>query len=245
MQNRLSRIVTGSSLLLLAGCLAALAYGWTRLQQAEAELARLRPHTNAAAELQEAHRELERLRPQADEVERLRKQTQEIHRLRGQYQEWQRLRDDAAALERENAQLKASHQELLAQHQSLRGQFQSLVTSRPQPSTAAAAVTPNPSTWLGISIQSLSENPQAQSQATGIRDGVIVTTVIPNGPAEAVGLRAGDIITALDDKPMLTAQQLREEMRAKQVGQRVVVDVYRDGLIHKLGVNSEAFPTAP
>jgi hypothetical protein len=24
-----------------------------------------------------------------------------------------------------------------------------------------------------------------------------------------------------------------------------VVDVYRDGLIHKLGINSEAFPTAP
>jgi S1-C subfamily serine protease len=58
-------------------------------------------------------------------------------------------------------------------------------------------------------------------------------------------LRAGDIITALDGNPMLTAQQLREEMRTKQIGERVVVDVYRDGLIHKLGINSEAFPTAP
>jgi C-terminal processing protease CtpA/Prc len=245
MQNRFSRIVTGSSLLLAAGCLVALAYGWTRLQEAEAELARLRPEAEAATELRAANRELEKNRVQVDELERLRKQTQEIHRLRGQYQEWQRLRDEYAALEQENAQLKASQQELAAQHQSLRGQFQSLVTARPQASAAATAATPNPATWLGISIQSLAENPQAQSQATGIREGVVVTTVIPDGPAEAIGLRAGDIITALDGKPMLTAQQLREEMRSKQVGERVVVDVYRDGLIHKLGINTEAFPTAP
>jgi C-terminal processing protease CtpA/Prc len=242
MQNRFSRIVTGATLLLLAGCLAALAYGWTRLQEAEAELARMRPEAEAAAELREANRELEKLRVQADELERLRNQTQEIHRLRGQYQEWQRFKEEFTALERENAQLKASQKELASQHQSLRGQFQTLVTAMPQAATAATP--PPPATWLGISIQSLSENSEAQSQATGIRDGVVVTTVIPNGPAEAIGLQAGDIITALDDKPMLTAQQLREEMRSKQVGQRVVVDVYRDGLIRKLGINSEAFPTA-
>jgi C-terminal processing protease CtpA/Prc len=243
MQNRFSKILAGSSVLLLAGLLAALAYSWTRLQEAEAELARLRPHAEAVAELEEASRELAKLRVQADELELLRKQTQEIHRLRGQYQEWQRLREAYAALEDENAQLRASQQDLAAQHQSLRGQVQSLVATRPQP--PAAAVPGNPATWLGISIQTLSENVQAQSEAPGIEHGVIVTTVIPNGPAEAVGLRAGDIITALDGDPMLTAQQLREEMRTKQIGERVVVDVYRDGLIHKLGINSEAFPTAP
>jgi C-terminal processing protease CtpA/Prc len=243
MQNRFSKILAGSSVLLMVGALAAMTYGWTRLQRAESELARLRPHAAASAELQEANRELASLRAQAEELERLRKQTQEIHRLRGQYQEWQRLREAYAALEDENAQLRASQQDLAAQHHSLRGQVQSLVTTRPQP--PAAAVPVNPATWLGISIQTLSENVQALSEAPGIDNGVIVTTVIPNGPAERVGLRTGDIITALDGAAMLTAQQLREEMRTKQIGERVVVDVYRDGLIHKLGINSEAFPTAP
>jgi C-terminal processing protease CtpA/Prc len=244
MQTRNSRVLFSLTIALFVGCLAILAYGWTRLRETQAELARLRPEAEAAAGLREANRELEKLRVQADELDRLRKQTQEIHRLRGQYQEWQRLRDEYAALQQENAQLKAAQQQLSAQHQSLRGQFQSLVATRPQPATAAPAP-PNPATWLGVSIQSLSENPQVQSQATGIRDGVIVSTVIPDGPAEASGLRAGDIITALDEKPMLTAQQLREEMMTRQIGQRVVLDVYRDGLILKLGVNSEAFPTAP
>jgi C-terminal processing protease CtpA/Prc len=244
MQSRISKILAGLTVLLLAGCLAAFAYAWTRWQEAEQELARLRPNASAAEQLREANRELEKLRLQTDELDRLRKQTQEIHRLRGQYQEWQRLREEYAALERENAQLKAANQDLANQHQTLRGQVQSLVAARPQAS-AQTAQPPPPSTWLGISIQSLAENPEAQSQAPGVRDGVVVTTVIPNGPAEAAGLQTGDVITALDGKPMPSAQALREEMRAKQIGQRVVLDVHRDGLIHKIGVTSEAFPTAP
>jgi C-terminal processing protease CtpA/Prc len=241
MQRATLRTLIWFILALLVGCLGALAYGWTRLRQAEQEVSRLRPLAETVSRLQEENRALETLRVDADELERLRKQTQEIHKLRGQYQELQRVREQQAALERENEQLKAANQQLNAQHQSLRGQFQSAVATRANPTPAQAV--PNPPTWLGVAIQSLAENAQVKSQATGITDGVIVTSVVPNGPAEGVGLQAGDIIVALDGNPMSSAPQLREAMRTKQIGQRVVLDVYREGLIHKIGINTAPYPT--
>jgi C-terminal processing protease CtpA/Prc len=237
----MSRLLIGAGALALAGSLAGLGLLWVRLERLAAENRALRAEAGEARSLREANARLQRLEADADELQRLRRDTQEIHKLRAQHQDHLRRQEQLTALERENEQLKAANQQLTAQHQALRGQVQSLVTAGANPAPAAA-VAPNPSAWLGVSIQSLSDLPQARSQAPGLPGGVVVTLVIPNGPAEGSGLQAGDIITALDGKPVLTAQQLRDEMRTRQIGQRVVADVYRNGLVYKVGVNAAPFP---
>lgn len=81
--------------------------------------------------------------------------------------------------------------------------------------------------WLGIGIRGLRENEDSRDLSLGIDDGVIVTELRPDGPAKDSDLREGDIILAVDGKKVATATQLRNEVRTKQAGSAVTLDVYR------------------
>ncbi|WIA10403.1 hypothetical protein OEZ85_010595 [Tetradesmus obliquus] len=70
--------------------------------------------------------------------------------------------------------------------------------------------------------------------------GVLVLDVTPGSPAERAGLRPtsrnaagdlilGDIITSVDGAPVASARDLLEQLDAKRVGDKVVVDVLRGG----------------
>jgi C-terminal processing protease CtpA/Prc len=219
----------------------ALLYGRGELERLRAENHQLRAEAERVTQLTGEIQDLRRAQADVDELERLRKQTQEIHKLRAQYQESQELRQQYAALLRENEQLKADNQQLTGQQQALRAQFQSVVAAAGanRPNTPAATV---PAAWLGVSIQTLAQSPEAQSQNPGVTDGVVVAAVVPDTPAESSGLQVGDIVTAIDDQPVASAAGLRDAMATKQVGQRVVVDVMRGGLVHKIGVNAAPYP---
>ena len=226
---------------------ATLVVGGIVLVLNKTELDRLREdNLNRLAEVQEIAAlkaeilSLRRAQADADELERLRKQTQEIHRLRAQYQEFQLLQQEHAALQKEHEQLKALHQQLANQQQTLRSQFQSIAAAGANRQNQTA--TTPPGAWLGVSIQSLAESQQVQSQNPGVSQGVVVAAVIPDTPAEQSGLQPGDIVTAIDDEAVTTAAQLRETMATKRVGQRLVVDVYRGGLVYKVGVVAAPIP---
>jgi len=53
----------------------------------------------------------------------------------------------------------------------------------------------------------------------GIKDGVVVGSILKGGPAADSDLRPADIITAVDGKPTATVQHLKSEIRTKPIGQ--------------------------
>jgi C-terminal processing protease CtpA/Prc len=224
----------------LVACGIVIALDRTELNRLRADNAALESGAQDTARLKEENRALRHVQADADELERLRRQTQEIHRLRSQYRELQELQQDYSTLLKEHQQLEAVHQQLAGQQQVLRSQLQSFAAAGAARQNQTAA-TPS-GAWLGVSIQTLTENPQAQQQNPGVSQGVVIAAVIPDTPAEMSGLEPGDIIIAIDGETITTAAQVRELMTTKQVGQRLVVDIYRNGLVHKLGVDAAPIP---
>lgn len=83
--------------------------------------------------------------------------------------------------------------------------------------------------WLGVAIQALRDQPELRDALKGVEDGVVVSRVLPEGPAAKSDLRPSDIITAVDGTAVATPQQLRTALRPKPIGKPIVLDVFRKG----------------
>jgi len=83
--------------------------------------------------------------------------------------------------------------------------------------------------WLGISIQGYKDDPGLRELIPGVDDGVVVSGILPNGPAAKSDLKPSDVITAVDGSRVTTPQQLRNAIRGKKIGQPVMLDVFRKG----------------
>jgi serine protease Do len=81
--------------------------------------------------------------------------------------------------------------------------------------------------WLGIGIETLADFPAYRDLVKGVHEGVVVTTILPNGPAAKSDLHTSDIITSVDGKTVVSSQQLKDEVRSKKIGQDVSLTVYR------------------
>ena len=99
--------------------------------------------------------------------------------------------------------------------------------------------------WLGIEISGLREDEDAHELAFGVDDGVLVKNVRPDGPASKSDLKPGDVITAVNGRNVSTATQLRNEVRGKQAGSALTLDVVRKAKPLKIKVHPEAWPERP
>ena len=57
--------------------------------------------------------------------------------------------------------------------------------------------------------------------------GVVVTNVIPTGPAEKAGLHRGDVIVAIDKKPIADSRDLLDQFLLRTVGEKIGMSVQR------------------
>ena len=83
-------------------------------------------------------------------------------------------------------------------------------------------------TWLGINIESLSESKEYRNLVSTVKNGVVVRSVVRDGPVANSDLQPADIITAVDGKEVATTQDLKSEIRTKPAGKQVTLDVVRD-----------------
>lgn len=87
---------------------------------------------------------------------------------------------------------------------------------------------------LGLSIDQRFTKDVADSN--NVPAGLLVAEVTTYGPAEKAGIKAGDIITKFDGKAATTFSDLDAQKNTHKPGDKVAVEVYRDGKTQTLTV---------
>jgi len=98
--------------------------------------------------------------------------------------------------------------------------------------------------WLGISVQDLTPELMEHFKVKE-KEGVLVGQVYPGTGAEKAGLTSGDIIKSVDDKPVKNVTELVKEIQKKKVGQKVKLDIIRDGKRMNIEVTTTSMPDKP
>jgi Do/DeqQ family serine protease len=82
--------------------------------------------------------------------------------------------------------------------------------------------------FLGAEMQNLTPDLAA---AFGLPSahGAVLVNILPGSAAEQSGLRAGDVVTAVNQKPVRDASDLRNQVGLMRVGDTLQLDILRDG----------------
>lgn len=73
------------------------------------------------------------------------------------------------------------------------------------------------------------DNQSETLRAFGLKNGVLVESVSPTGPAGRVGVKADDVIVAMNDQPVRDGQELVTKIADLTIGSVVVFTIDRDG----------------
>jgi serine protease Do len=82
--------------------------------------------------------------------------------------------------------------------------------------------------YLGVMIQPVTQ-PLAEKFGVKVRQGVLVTDVIPDTPAAQAGLKPGDVIVRFDGHAVSTPNELQGIVERAKIGSREPIVVVRDG----------------
>lgn len=90
--------------------------------------------------------------------------------------------------------------------------------------------------WLGVYIQEITPELAKEFKGAKAKKGVLVSTVIPDSPAEKAGLKRADIILTVDKTEVTTPQELQKEILKRKIGQIVKLEVLREGKVFILEI---------
>ncbi len=85
--------------------------------------------------------------------------------------------------------------------------------------------------YLGVQIAELTQE-LAEKEGLENIEGVYVAEVTEGGAAKLAGMKSGDVITAINDKKVNSTTQLRESVGQYRPGDKVDVEVNRNGTHH-------------
>ncbi len=82
--------------------------------------------------------------------------------------------------------------------------------------------------FLGAELQDLDPD-LAAAFGLSDRNGAVLVNIVPDSPAAQAGLKAGDVVTAVNGVGVRNAADLRNRVGLMRVGDKVKLDVLRDG----------------
>lgn len=94
-----------------------------------------------------------------------------------------------------------------------------------------------------LSAIALAQEPQTLG-AIGVpdNDGIRLTEIMSNGPAEMAGLAVGDVLTAIDGNPLKKISEKTELMTSKKLGSRLIVTYVRENRVAETTLTVGAAP---
>ena len=85
-----------------------------------------------------------------------------------------------------------------------------------------------PAPWLGVTVDEVSEELRAQLPIER-GAGLVVRSVVPDGPAAQAGLQIHDVLVKLDDQLLVNGNQLSALVRMKKDGEKARLTYFRGG----------------
>lgn len=98
--------------------------------------------------------------------------------------------------------------------------------------------------WIGVEPRDLTPE-IAETFNLPVRDGVLITGVLQNGPAAQGGLRPGDVVLKVGKTGVANTAQLLNAVAALKPGQAAPVEVLREGQVARLTVVPARRPKQP
>jgi len=100
---------------------------------------------------------------------------------------------------------------------------------------------------IGIEIRELKEYLAFKNidkhSAPDTASGMVVTDILPNGPASKAGLHTGDVIVSVEGKPVETRLQLKGAIALEKPGKVLTLNIVRAREHLAIKVQTEAWPT--
>ena len=87
-----------------------------------------------------------------------------------------------------------------------------------------------PRGWLGIALQAVAV-PDALRETAGQSSGLMVMSVVENGPAAQAGIVAGDIILSVDGTPAHRFRKMARLLGADSIGRKTDIRLIRGGAV--------------
>jgi serine protease Do len=95
--------------------------------------------------------------------------------------------------------------------------------------------------YLGVYLQEITVDLKEAMDLPSL-DGVLISEVVNNTPADRAGIKAGDVITEFDGKEVKDMASFRILVASTEVGKKVDIKVYRDGKQKELKVTIAEMP---
>ena len=86
---------------------------------------------------------------------------------------------------------------------------------------------------FGISVQNMTADLAQALNLQGLV-GAVVNAVEPDSPADQAGLQAGDVVVRINQHQVQNADDLQTQLGLARIGDKVRLQVYRDGTMHTL-----------
>ena len=85
---------------------------------------------------------------------------------------------------------------------------------------------PTDRAWLGVTLGNVTAEAAVEFGLPDEVDGAVVLAVVPESPADEAGLDVGDVVLSIDGDEVGNADDLVEELRRRDVGQKVELEVF-------------------